>query len=216
MRSCDNDSTALIEMASSLEEISALVSDCRRCGLYKEAIQAVSGIGNIKAKVLFIGEGPGKKEDQEGKPFVGASGTFLNELLEGIGWKREDVFITNIVKHRPPNNRDPLGCEVEACFIFLKKQIELINPMLIVFLGRHALNRFFPDLKISNCHGKAFKKYLDWLDKDQVFLALYHPAAALYQDSLKKTLKEDFNIIPKLINLKNNKGANSLNGRKKH
>jgi uracil-DNA glycosylase len=199
MNSCENYSADIIEMSSSIENLSSIISSCKKCDLYKEATMAVPGLGNDKAKVIFIGEGPGKKEDQEGKPFVGTAGNILTELLESVGLKREEVFITNIVKHRPPNNRDPLPNEVEACFVYLKRQIELINPNLIVFLGRHALNRFFPEEKISQCHGKAFKKEISWLKKEQLFLALYHPAAALYQSSLKKTLKEDFKIIPKLI-----------------
>lgn len=203
MNSCDNVPTDIIKISPSLEELSMIISNCNKCNLYKEASKAVPGTGNWKADIVFIGEAPGKKEDLEGKPFIGAAGKFLNELLDGIGLKREDVFITNVVKHRPPKNRDPLEIEVEACFPFLKKQIALINPKLIVFLGRHALNRFFPDLKISDCHGKDFKKDIDWLEKEQVFLPLYHPAAALYQGSLRQTLKEDFQIIPKLItNLK--------------
>lgn len=183
--------------ARNLAEISALISACKRCPLHKTKTCDVPGIGNPKAKVLFIGEAPGKKEDQEGEPFVGAAGKFLNEMLEGLGWQRKDIFIANVLKHRPPNNRDPLPTEVEACWPYLAKQIEIIGPKLIVFLGRHAMQRFFPTFSISQVHGKAFKK--SWSGKNRAFLALYHPAAALYNGGMRETLKKDFSKIPEII-----------------
>jgi DNA polymerase len=192
-------SNSQIDEASSMEEIAELVSKCTRCDLYKAAKNPVPGCCNTKAEIVFIGEGPGKNEDEQGKPFVGAAGKLLTEMLEENGFKREDVFITNVVKHRPPNNRDPLESEVEACFPYLRRQLQLINPKLIVFLGRHSLNRFFPELKISEVHGKAFRKEISYLHKKQVFLALFHPAAALYRGSMKETLKADFAKLPKLI-----------------
>ncbi|HBG82101.1 TPA: uracil-DNA glycosylase [candidate division CPR2 bacterium] len=198
-----------IESCSSLEELNELVAKCTRCDLFKDAINPVPGDGNPEAEIVFIGEGPGKKEDEIGKPFVGAAGKLLKEMLEENGYKREDVFIANVVKHRPPNNRDPLPNEVEACFPYLKRQLQLINPKLIVFLGRHSLNRFFPDLKISEVHGKAFRKEIPWLGRKQVFMALFHPAAALYRGSMKETLKADFAKLPKLIEKINNDNNDS-------
>jgi uracil-DNA glycosylase family 4 len=186
-----------ISCAGSLVEIDKLVSRCERCSLYKTKTTDVVGVGNKSADIMFIGEAPGKSEDEQGEPFVGAAGKLLNEMLVGIGLKREDIYIANVLKHRPPNNRDPLPVEVETCWPYLKRQIELISPKLIVFLGRHAMNRYFPDLKISEVHGNAFRTE-KW-GRKQVFLALYHPAAALYNGSMKTTLVADFNKIPKII-----------------
>lgn len=183
--------------AETLSDINSLISDCKKCELYKTKTKDVPGIGNEKAEIVFIGEAPGKNEDLEGEPFVGAAGKFLTEMIEEIRMTRKDVYIANVLKHRPPNNRDPLPEEIEACWPYLQRQLEIINPSLIVFLGRHALNRFFPSLKISEAHGKAFRK--EWQGKKQVFLALYHPAAALYNGGMRETLKEDFNKIPKLL-----------------
>jgi uracil-DNA glycosylase len=186
-----------ISRASSLTEIASLVAKCERCPLYKTKTKDVTGIGNPKAEIMFIGEAPGKNEDEQGEPFVGAAGKFLNEMLAGIDLKREDIYIANVLKHRPPSNRDPLPNEAEACWPYLRRQIELINPKLIVFLGRHAMNRFFPMLKISESHGNAFRSE-KW-GRDQVFLALYHPAAALYNGGMRETLIKDFNKIPKIL-----------------
>ena len=186
-----------INRASSLVEIDELVSKCERCLLYKTKTNDVVGVGDKNAEIMFIGEAPGKKEDELGEPFVGAAGKLLNEMLAGINLKREDIYIANVLKHRPPANRDPLPAEAEACWPFLKRQIELINPKLIVFLGRHAMNRYFPDLKISEAHGNAFASS-KW-GRKQVFLALYHPAAALYNGSMKSTLVADFNKIPAIL-----------------
>jgi DNA polymerase len=183
--------------ACNLNELNSLVSDCTRCNLHKTKTKDVPGKGNPKAEVLFIGEAPGKEEDRKGEPFVGAAGKFLTEMLAEIGMDREDVFIANVLKHRPPENRDPLPNEVEACWPYLAKQIELINPKLIVFLGRHAMQRFFPSFIISKVHGQAFRK--KWAQREQVFLALYHPAAALYNGGMRETLKEDFKKIPKIL-----------------
>jgi DNA polymerase len=183
--------------AQTLAEITAFVSCCTRCNLHKTKICDVPGMGNSKAKVLFIGEAPGKAEDQKGEPFVGAAGKFLNEMLTDLGWERKDIFIANVLKHRPPDNRDPLPAEIEACWPYLSKQIEIIDPKLIVFLGRHAMQRFFPTFSISKVHGQAFRK--PWGGKNRVFLALYHPAAALYNGSMREILKEDFARIPKIL-----------------
>lgn len=200
--------------SSSLDDISSLVSDCTRCPLYKTKIKDVPGAGKEDADVMFIGEGPGKEEDLKGEPFVGAAGKFLTEMLEEIGWKRDDVFIGNVVKHRPPQNRDPLPEEVAACWPYLKRQIEIINPKLIVFLGRHAMQRFFPEYSISKVHGQAFEK--EWNGKRQTFMALYHPAAALYNGGMRETLKEDFRKLPKILEKINDGNKEDINNQKKY
>ncbi len=173
------------------------VRDCA-CALRDTATQAVLGNGNADAKILFIGEAPGKKEDAEGIPFIGAAGKFLNELLLSIRLHREDVYITNTVKYRPPENRDPLPEEIAACREWLMQEIKIIDPLIIVTLGRHALSHFLPDEKISEIHGKIFQKEITGLGKRN-FLPLYHPAAALYNGGLRTTLIKDFKKIPKLL-----------------
>lgn len=171
------------------------------CELKKTALQAVPGEGNPNAKVIFIGEAPGKKEDQTGRPFIGSSGKFLTEMLGTINMERQDVFITSILKYRPPDNRDPSSTEIATCLPWLIEQIKLIEPVLVVFLGRHALHCFFPAEKISDVHGKLFSNLSSGIPGlgQQNFLALYHPAAALYNRSLRKVLIKDFSIIPKLL-----------------
>lgn len=161
--------------------------------LAKDATQLVFGDGSANADIVFIGEAPGKNEDIQGKPFVGAAGKFLNEMLGLIGLKRQDVYITNIVKYRPPNNRDPLPEEKSAFMPYLEKQLEIIKPKLTVTLGRHSLNSFLPQLSISKVHGQP-KRY-----KGNVYLPLFHPAAALYNGSLKQTLIDDFLKIPLIL-----------------
>jgi uracil-DNA glycosylase len=183
--------------AKDLGEIANLISICERCELYKTKTKDVPGVGNEKAEVMFIGEAPGKEEDLKGEPFVGAAGKYLTEMIEGIGWKRENVFIANVLKHRPPSNRDPLPDEIDACWPYLKRQIEILNPLLIVFLGRHAMQRFFPSQTISKVHGQAFRK--EFAGRKQVFLALYHPAAALYNGSMREVLEKDFAMIPAVL-----------------
>lgn len=169
-----------------------------KCKLKKTATQAVFGNGNVESDIVFIGEAPGKNEDLKGIPFVGAAGKFLDEMLAGIGKKREDIYITNIVKYRPPNNRDPKPEEKEACNLWLINEIKIISPKLIVFLGRHAMTRFFPAEKISDLHGKLLILNTMEFGK-QAFLPLYHPAAAQYNGSMRKTLIKDFNKIPKAL-----------------
>ena len=168
---------------------------CTKCPLHKSRKKAVPGEGNPKAEIFFIGEGPGSSEDEVGRPFVGEAGKFLDELLASAKIKREDVFITNIVKCRPPNNRDPLDEEVRICTTaYLYDQIRLIKPKLIVTLGRHSMHQFFPQIRsISAVHGKAYKK------AGQVYMLMYHPAAALYQANLKQTIKEDFKKIIEIL-----------------
>jgi len=170
------------------------------CALKETATNVVPGAGSADATIMFIGEGPGKKEDETGVPFVGAAGKFLDELLGTIKLKRDDVYITNVVKYRPPNNRDPFPEEAEQCWPWLSEQVKLIDPTMIVPLGRHALERFVPGRKISEDHGKAFRREIDGLGS-RIYYALYHPAAALYNGGLRDTLLKDFSRIPKVLEL---------------
>jgi DNA polymerase len=158
----------------------------------------VYGVGNAEAEIVFIGEAPGKSEDIKGEPFVGSAGKFLNEMLGLINFKRKDIYITNIVKYRPPNNRDPLPEEKSSCREWLLEELKIISPKLIIFLGRHAMNNFFPDQKISNAHGKLLIKKFNGIST-KFFFPLYHPAAALYDGSMREILIEDFKKIPKIL-----------------
>jgi DNA polymerase len=177
-----------------LDDIKQKILDDKVCPeLAETATQLVFGDGNPEAELVFIGEAPGKNEDLQGLPFVGAAGKFLNEMLEMIGLKRGDVYITNIVKYRPPNNRDPYPDEKAAFMPYLESQLEVIQPKLTVTLGRHSLNCFLPDLQISQCHGQP-KRY-----KGRVYLPLFHPAAALYNGAMRQTLIDDFALIPAII-----------------
>ena len=153
----------------------------------------VFGEGNINCQVMFIGEAPGANEDRVGRPFVGRGGQLLDEMIRGIGWKREDVYITNIVKRRPPENRDPLPAEIEAYKPFLTQQIEIINPRMIVTLGRFAMNYFLPAAKITNDHGRAI------IVDGRIIFPVYHPAAALRATSMKDVFWADFQKIPKIL-----------------
>jgi DNA polymerase len=178
-----------------LDDLSSQIKVCKKCPLWKGRTNAVPGEGNSKAQILFIGEAPGSTEDQFGQPFVGEAGKFLDEMLMTIGLNRNDVFITSVVKCRPPHNRDPLEEEVQTCTAnYLFGQIREIKPKLIVTLGRHSMQVFFPQIKsISDTHGKAYQK------AGQVYLVLYHPAAALYQQSLRQVMLDDFQKIPELL-----------------
>lgn len=185
-----------------LTQIAQRIASCEVCTeLCKNCTNPVPGEGDPEAKLMFVGEAPGAQEDREGRPFVGASGKFLVEMLETINLTRDDVFITNIVKYRPPGNRDPKPDEIQACLPYLLEQIEVINPLLVIFLGRHAMNVFFPELKISTSHGVPVRRAYAHSGKRrvQVFLPLYHPAAALYNGSMRKILLEDFAQIPQLL-----------------
>ena len=179
-----------------LDEIKADILNNNVCsGLAKSASQLVFGVGNPDADIVFIGEAPGKKEDELGQPFVGTSGQFLNDMLQSIHLNRNQIYITNIVKYRPPNNRDPLSEEKNEFLPYLERQLNVINPLLIVTLGRHSTNVFLPGLSISQIHGQPKRK------EGRVYLPLYHPAAALYNGSLRKTLEEDFKNINKTLQL---------------
>ena len=177
-----------------LDGIKQQILDDKVCpDLAAGATQLVFGDGNPDAEIVFIGEAPGKNEDLQGKPFVGAAGKFLDEMLKMIGLKRADIYITNIVKYRPPNNRDPFPDEKEAFLPYLQAQLDVIQPKIVVTLGRHSLNCFLPDLQISQVHGQP-KRY-----KGRVFMPLFHPAAALYNGSMKQTLIDDFAKIPLVL-----------------
>jgi len=178
---------------SKLNQIAEEIAQCTKCDLHFSRKKAVPGEGQADADIMFIGEGPGFHENQQGRPFVGAAGKFLDELLESIKLKRSDVFITNVVKCRPPSNRDPFPQELQACAGFLENQIQIINPKVIVTLGRISMARFLPNSKISQVHGKAIKT------KGHLVVAMYHPAAALHQPSLRTTIEKDFANLPNLI-----------------
>ncbi len=186
---------------------------CRQCPLSRGRTNAVPGEGNPRAEILFVGEAPGRQEDLEGRPFCGPAGHLLDELLASIGLKRSDVYIANVVKCRPPGNRDPKPEEIDACFPYLARQIEIIRPKIIVCLGRHSLKRFLPGLgSISELHGRAFfpKPNVNHSrsNKNNVFalryrpkaiMALYHPAVGLYQQSMRKILFADFKKLKLLL-----------------
>ncbi len=165
--------------------------------LRKGATQLVFADGNPEAQIVFIGEAPGKNEDIKGIPFVGAAGKFLDEMLATIDLKREDIYITNIVKYRPPNNRDPLPEEKKAFWPYLVRQLDVIQPKLVVTLGRHSMEYFLPSQKISAIHGEP--KRITFGNRKQVIMPLFHPAAALYNGGLRQTLLDDFSQIPAII-----------------
>jgi DNA polymerase len=186
-----------------LERIKADIKSNGICpDLAQEATNLVMGIGNPDAEVMFIGEAPGKNEDLQGKPFVGAAGKFLDEMLELAGMKRGDVYISNIVKYRPPNNRDPLTDEKKAFWPFLLREISVVKPKVIATLGRHSMEYFLPGMRISTIHGQA--KRIGLGDGKIVIVPLFHPAAALYNSSMRETLVSDFQTLPKVIELINN------------
>ena len=177
----------------SIEEVAAAVRTCTRCGLAETRINAGPGEGSDSPSILFIGEGPGANEDEQGRPFVGRAGKLLDELLGVVPLLRSDVHITNVVKCRPPGNRDPLPGEVRACWPYLEAQIGLLKPHVIATLGRHAMNRFLPNARISDQHGRATV----W--RDIVIFPLYHPAAALRSTTLRQTLENDIRRLPEAV-----------------
>lgn len=178
---------------SALSELYKEIALCQECDLARHRTRIVPGEGAEDAAILFIGEAPGFYEDQQGRPFVGPAGHFLDELLRSIGFRREDVYIANVVKCRPAANRDPLPAEITACRKWLDRQIELIRPKIIVTLGRYSLARFFPGDSIGKVHGTARKK--DGI----IYFAMYHPAAALHQQSLRRIIEEDMRKLPSLL-----------------
>ena len=169
-----------------LEVIAAEIRTCQLCELARTRTHAVPGEGPDRSSIMFIGEGPGLNEDQQGRPFVGAAGKFLGELIENAGLKRDDVFITNVVKCRPPGNRDPLPDEMMACGSYLQRQIDAIDPTVIVTLGRFSMSRWFPGERITRIHGQPRKIGA------RTIVPMFHPAAALHQGNLKPVIMEDF------------------------
>jgi len=178
---------------SALTELYEEIKSCRQCEIARYRTNAVPGEGAEDADIMFIGEAPGWHEDQQGRPFVGPAGKFLDELLGLIGLKREQVYITNVIKTRPLENRDPLPQEIVNCRPWLDRQIEIIRPKMIVTLGRYSMALFFPGKSISKIHGTAEKR------GDILYYAMYHPAAALHQQSLRETIKADMQKIPQLL-----------------
>lgn len=181
-----------------LENIEQQINKCKKCKLCETALNAVPGEGNVNATIVFIGEAPGANEDKTGKPFVGRAGKLLDLMLNKIDMNRQDVWIGNVIKHRPPKNRDPMPNEIKSCEPFLTQQLSIIQPQLIVTLGRFALNYFYPEGKISIDHGNLLK-----IDAYNIY-PIYHPAAALRNKGFAKALLEDFIQIPKIINEINN------------
>ncbi len=178
---------------ATLAQIAREVSVCERCMLHHSRKLAVPGEGPVDAELMFIGEGPGFHENEQGRPFVGAAGKYLEELLAKINLRRDQVFICNVVKCRPPNNRDPLPDELAACSDYLERQIHVINPKVIITLGRYSMARFLPNAKISDVHGQSYRI------KGRLIVPMFHPAAALHQPSLKASIERDFAHLPELI-----------------
>ncbi|MDP9382452.1 MAG: uracil-DNA glycosylase [Chloroflexota bacterium] len=177
----------------SLDLIAREVRTCQLCPLSRTRTHAVPGEGNPKADLMLIGEGPGYNEDKQGRPFVGAAGSFLNELLKSAGLKREDVYITNVVKCRPPQNRDPLPNEIQACNGYLQRQMKLIDPAVVATLGRHSMGVFIPGERIMRVHGQPREV------NGRTVVPLLHPAAALHQPALKAAELEDFSRLPAIM-----------------
>ena len=182
-----------MEPVDLLALIAKETSACTKCDLQHSRRNAVPGAGPQNAEIMFVGEGPGFHENEQGLPFVGPAGKFLNELLEKVGLPRDEVFITNVVKCRPPNNRDPLAEELAACDGFLERQIAAINPKVIVTLGRFSMQKYLPNAKISQAHGQAVRI------KGRLVVPFYHPAAALHQPSLRSAVEADFTRLPEWI-----------------
>jgi len=176
-----------------MQQVAEEVAVCTRCMLHHSRKRAVPGEGPVDSQIMFIGEGPGFHENEQGRPFVGAAGKFLEELLASIGLRREQVFIGNVVKCRPPNNRDPLPDELAACSSYLERQIQALNPKVLVTLGRYSMGRFLPNAKISEVHGRSFQI------KGRLIVPMFHPAAALHQPSLKPSVERDFAALPEII-----------------
>lgn len=181
------------ERQATLDALAEEIKSCTLCPLHEGRTHAVPGSGPVSAEVMFIGEGPGANEDEQGLPFVGASGRLLDEMLQMINLSRDEVFITNVVKCRPPGNRDPRRGEVEACKPYLDRQIELIDPKIIITLGRFSMARWFPDGRITKIHGET-KKF-----GGHLVMPVYHPAAALRNPKWRPELEDDFKKIPDLI-----------------
>ena len=178
---------------SELTKLYEEIAICQRCDLARSRTHTVPGEGPENAEIMFIGEAPGFHEDRQGRPFVGAAGKFLDELLASIGLTRDDVYICNVIKCRPPGNRDPLSDEIAACRPFLDKQIELIQPKLIVTLGRYSMARYFPNAQITRIHGRP-KRF-----GGRIYYPMFHPAAALHQPKWRSVVEEDMLKIPQIL-----------------
>jgi DNA polymerase len=178
---------------SALTELYQQIALCHKCDIAKLRTKVVPGEGAENAEIIFIGEAPGWHEDQQGRPFVGQAGQFLDRLLASINLNRQQVYIANVIKCRPPDNRDPLPAEIQNCCQWLDSQIEIIKPKMIVTLGRYSMARYFPGKSISKIHGTAVKR------DNVIYYAMYHPAAALHQQSLKQAIETDMQKIPRLL-----------------
>ena len=187
------------ERRAALEAIAAEVRDCTRCRLHVGRTRSVPGEGNPSTEVVFVGEGPGFNEDRQGRPFVGRAGDLLVKLLGSIGWRREDVFITNIVKCRPPDNRDPEPDEIAACAPYLVRQLEILDPAMVVTLGRHSMGRFMPGARISQAHGTVRPADPATGARDALVFAMYHPAAALRTPAIERESYADAATIPAVL-----------------
>src|SRR3990172_7448966 len=180
-------------MSDTLAQVASEIAKCEKCKLYSTRKRTVPGEGPDNAQIMFIGEGPGYHENEQGRPFVGQAGKFLDEFFASIKIKRPDFFIANVVKCRPPQNRDPEPDELAACNDYLERQIAVINPKMIVTLGRYSMEKFFPGAKISNIHGQARTI------GGRLVLAMFHPAAALHQPQYRSLIEQDFKRLPELI-----------------
>jgi uracil-DNA glycosylase family 4 len=178
---------------SALAQLYEEIRACQDCELAKHRTRVVPGEGAENADLLFVGEAPGWHEDQQGRPFVGPAGQFLDQLLASIGLRREEVYIANVIKCRPPQNRDPLPAEIQSCGKWLERQIEIIGPEMIITLGRYSLARYFPNESIGKIHGKPRKL------GGVIYYPMYHPAAALHQGSLRRTIEQDMLKIPQIL-----------------
>jgi DNA polymerase len=187
------------ERSAALDAIASEVRVCERCRLSQQRTLAVPGEGDPDTEVVFVGEGPGQNEDRQGRPFVGAAGGLLERLLALVGWRREEVFITNVVKCRPPGNRDPEPDEIAACRPFLERQLQALDPAVLVTLGRHSLQTFMPGERISQVHGTARPVDPGTGARAAMGYAMYHPAAALRQASLVVTMQRDMAAIPAML-----------------
>lgn len=181
------------------------INACKKCPLHEGVTHHVPGEGSEKARIFFIGEGPGEEEDKQGRPFVGRSGKFLRDMITQVGLGKDDYFIGNVIKCRPPNNRDPKPEEIEACSHWLKSQLEIIQPKVIITLGRYSMARFLSGVAISKCHGRIFRR------KDGVYIMpLYHPAVALYSPAQREILIEDMKRLPVLLEYVNTEAKKTV------
>ena len=183
----------LEDATAEMQQLAGEIKQCTRCRLHETRTQSVPGEGPADARLLFVGEGPGYHEDKQGRPFVGAAGRFLEELLASIGMSRADVFITNVVKSRPPQNRDPLPDEIAACRPWLNRQLEIIKPAVVVTLGRFSMERFIPGVTITRVHGQERRV------GDLLVFPMFHPAAALHQPKYRSLIEQDMLKIPGIL-----------------